>query len=141
MDIEQLVEHWTVLHEEQGLVAGKHGATRLAFTCLLKFYTRHGRFPQGRSELADEAGPSPPSRSGCPVPAWFVQAAQIVLGRYAGDAAALWSDHRTAVELRRRLEAFPGIGQKKAAMAVEILARDLGKPPGPPPRGRARPAG
>lgn len=28
--------------------------------------------------------------------------------------------------LRRRLEEFPGIGQKKAAMAVEILVRDLG---------------
>jgi hypothetical protein len=26
------------------------------------------------------------------------------------------------MELRRRLEKFPGIGQKKAAMAVEILA-------------------
>jgi hypothetical protein len=32
------------------------------------------------------------------------------------------------VELRRPLEAFPGIRQKKTAMAVEILARDLGQP-------------
>lgn len=47
---------------------------------------------------------------------------------YAGDVANLWRDEPTAVELRRRLEAFPGIGQKKAAMAVEILARDLHKP-------------
>ena len=53
------------------------------------------------------------------VPAWLVQAAQIVLGHYGGDAAALWSDNPTAIDLRRRLEAFPGIGQKKAAMAVE----------------------
>jgi uncharacterized HhH-GPD family protein len=62
------------------------------------------------------------------VPAWLVEAAQIVLTRYGGDAAALWSDCPTAIELRRRLEEFPGIGQKKAAMAAEILARDLGKP-------------
>jgi uncharacterized HhH-GPD family protein len=62
------------------------------------------------------------------VPVWLVQAAQIVLSQYGGDAAQLWEDEPTAVELRRRLEAFPGIGQKKAAMAVEILARDLGKP-------------
>jgi uncharacterized HhH-GPD family protein len=62
------------------------------------------------------------------VPAWLVEAAQIVLSRYGGDAGALWSDDPTAIELRQRLEAFPGIGQKKAAMAVEILARDLGKP-------------
>jgi len=62
------------------------------------------------------------------VPDWLVQAAHIVLDRYGGDAGRLWSDAPTAVELRRRLEAFPGIGQKKAAMAVEILARDLGQP-------------
>lgn len=62
------------------------------------------------------------------VPEWLVQAAHIVLDRYGGDAEQLWSDRPTAMELRRRLETFPGIGQKKAAMAVEILARDLGKP-------------
>jgi uncharacterized HhH-GPD family protein len=62
------------------------------------------------------------------VPEWLVRAAHIVLDRYGGDAGRLWSDAPTAAELRRRLEAFPGIGQKKAAMAVEILARDLGKP-------------
>ena len=62
------------------------------------------------------------------VPAWLVEAAQLVLSCYGGDAEALWSDGPTAIELRQRLEAFPGIGQKKAAMAVEILARDLGKP-------------
>jgi endonuclease III len=61
------------------------------------------------------------------VPDWLVQAAHIVLDRYGGDAGRLWSDAPTAVELRR-LEAFPGISQKKAAMAVEILARDLGQP-------------
>lgn len=62
------------------------------------------------------------------VPAWIVRAAEIVIENYAGDASALWSDQPTATELRRRLERFPGIGQKKAAMAVEILARDLGVP-------------
>lgn len=62
------------------------------------------------------------------VPAWLVEAAQIVLIRYDGDAAKLWSDIPAAIELRRRLEAFPGIGQKKAAMAVEILARDFAIP-------------
>ena len=62
------------------------------------------------------------------VPAWLVQAAQIILDHYHGDAARLWSDTPTATALRQRLETFPGIGQKKAAMAVEILARDLGVP-------------
>jgi endonuclease III len=38
----------------------------------------------------------------------------------------MWNDHPTAEELRRRLERFQGIGQKKAAMAVEILERQRG---------------
>ena len=62
------------------------------------------------------------------MPDWLVQAARIVVDQFGGDAARLWSDEPTATELRRRLEGFPGIGQKKAAMAVEILARDLGQP-------------
>lgn len=62
------------------------------------------------------------------VSGWLVQAARIILDEYDGDAAALWSDTPTAAELRGRLEHFPGIAQKKAAMAVEILARDLGVP-------------
>jgi hypothetical protein len=49
-----LVEHWTVLDDEKALIAGKRGPTRLGFALLLKFYTRHGRFPAGRSEFPDE---------------------------------------------------------------------------------------
>jgi uncharacterized HhH-GPD family protein len=60
------------------------------------------------------------------VAAWIVEAAQIVGDRYQGDAGAIWSDKPTAAQLRGRLEALPGIGQKKAAMAVEILERSLG---------------
>ncbi|MEU9889824.1 DUF4158 domain-containing protein [Sphaerisporangium sp. NPDC051011] len=37
------------------LIAGKRGATRLAFVILLKFYTRYGRFPRRRGELPEAA--------------------------------------------------------------------------------------
>lgn len=57
---------------------------------------------------------------------WVSTAGSIVTDRYGGDAARLWGDHPPAAALRERLEAFPGIGQKKAAMAVEMLERDLG---------------
>ncbi|HSK55969.1 MAG TPA: hypothetical protein VK908_11990 [Jiangellales bacterium] len=60
------------------------------------------------------------------VPEWVVEAARIVVEQYAGDASRIWADQPSAAVLRRRLDAFPGIGQKKAAMAVEILERDLG---------------
>ena len=55
MDVDELVEHWTLLDDERELLAGKRDATRLGFALLLKFYTRHGRFPRGRAELPDEA--------------------------------------------------------------------------------------
>ncbi|EKX65311.1 DUF4158 domain-containing protein [Streptomyces ipomoeae] len=55
LDLDDLVEHWTLLKDEQGLVSGKRGATRLGFAVLLKFYTQHGRFPRGRFELPGEA--------------------------------------------------------------------------------------
>lgn len=56
---------------------------------------------------------------------WVVDAAGIVVDVYGGDASKIWSDTPTAGTLRARFDAFPGIAQKKAAMAVEILERDL----------------
>jgi uncharacterized HhH-GPD family protein len=56
---------------------------------------------------------------------WIVDAARRVLDLYAGDAAAIWSNEPTATALQSRFDAFLGIGQKKAAMAVEILAREF----------------
>ena len=55
-------------------------------------------------------------------------AAQRVIAEYNGDAGSIWRDEPTADELQRRFDAFTGIGQKKAAMAVEILERDLNVP-------------
>ncbi|MGH3289323.1 MAG: DUF4158 domain-containing protein [Streptosporangiaceae bacterium] len=54
LSLDELVEHWTVLDDEKTLIAVKRGPTRLGFALLLKFYTRHGRFPAGRSEFPDE---------------------------------------------------------------------------------------
>ena len=62
------------------------------------------------------------------MPGWIVRAAQRVVDHYDGDASAIWSDRPTADELQKRFDDFVGIGQKKAAMAVEILERDLGVP-------------
>jgi hypothetical protein len=55
LDLDELVEHWTLLDDERELIAGKRGPTRLGFALLLKFYTRAGRFPRGRGELPGEA--------------------------------------------------------------------------------------
>ncbi|MFG1687645.1 DUF4158 domain-containing protein [Nonomuraea sp. NPDC049269] len=52
--MDELIEHWTVLSDEVGLVSAKQEGTRLAFTLLLKYFTRHGRFPRGRAAFPDE---------------------------------------------------------------------------------------
>nr|WP_255357040.1 DUF4158 domain-containing protein [Pseudonocardia sp. EC080625-04] len=54
LELDELVEHFTLLADEQALLRNKFGATRLGFALLLKFFVRAGRFPSGRSELADE---------------------------------------------------------------------------------------
>jgi uncharacterized HhH-GPD family protein len=54
-----------------------------------------------------------------------VAAAARVISRYRGDASLIWSGEPSAGELRERFELFEGIGQKKSAMAVEILEREL----------------
>jgi uncharacterized HhH-GPD family protein len=59
-------------------------------------------------------------------PRFVVAVAQRVLDEYGGDASAIWSDQPTAAVLQERLREFTGISQKKAAMAVELLERDLG---------------
>lgn len=59
--------------------------------------------------------------------AHYVYASARRLAReYEGDATGLWSDCPTARELQQRLLSFDGVGQKKAAMATEILARHFG---------------
>jgi Domain of unknown function (DUF4158) len=54
VDVDELIEFWTLLGEDRPLLAGKRGATALGFAVLLKHYTRHGRFLRGRSEVQDE---------------------------------------------------------------------------------------
>lgn len=55
---------------------------------------------------------------------WILAAATLVIERYRGDAGRIWDEPVSAAALRRRFEAFRGVGQKKAAMAVEILRSD-----------------
>lgn len=62
------------------------------------------------------------------MPRWLVLAARRVVDEYGGDAGAIWEGNPAADDLQHRLDSFVGIGQKKAAMAVEILERDLRVP-------------
>jgi hypothetical protein len=54
VELDELVERWTLLDGEWEMVAGKRGTTRLVFALMLKFYSRHGRFPDGGGDLPGE---------------------------------------------------------------------------------------
>jgi len=54
VDVDELIEFWTLLDEDRELLAGRRGATALGFAVLLKHYSRHGRFPRARSEVSDD---------------------------------------------------------------------------------------
>jgi len=72
--------------------------------------------------------PTPLHRYVETVPRWVAAAAHKVATEFGGDAGRIWSDRPTARQLIDRLLTFDGIGLKKAAMAVEMLERDLGVP-------------
>jgi uncharacterized HhH-GPD family protein len=48
-----------------------------------------------------------------------------VVNRYQGKAENIWNDSPKAGDLQARLDAFEGVGQKKASMATRILGMDM----------------
>jgi len=58
VDVDELIEFWTLLEIDREQLIGKRGATALGFALLLKHYSRHGRFPRGHSDLHDRASHS-----------------------------------------------------------------------------------
>lgn len=60
------------------------------------------------------------------LPGWIAAAARRLMAEYGGSAGAIWSPGSHVLEVMERLRAFDGIGEKKAAMAVEILRRHFG---------------
>ncbi len=62
------------------------------------------------------------------LPRWISLVAGRLLDGWGGDAGRIWAPGTHVLEVIERLSAFPGIGRKKAAMAVEILVRHFGVP-------------
>jgi Domain of unknown function (DUF4158) len=55
LELDELVEHFTLAPGELGLLRNKTGATRLGFGVVLKFVQWRGRFPAGCGELPENA--------------------------------------------------------------------------------------
>jgi hypothetical protein len=50
-DIEDLIEHFTLVEDDLKILANKTGATRLGCALLLKCFQLEGRFPNARHEI------------------------------------------------------------------------------------------
>lgn len=115
-----------------GVIVDYQMPAERAWTLPFKLKQRLGgwgaRYVAAHPDEVDAAFKQPPKLHRFPTqtPRFVVAGAQGVLDDYEGDASAIWLDEPTAAELQQRLRAFMGISQKKAAMAVEILERDLG---------------
>ena len=56
---------------------------------------------------------------------------RLLVERYDGDAAALWTDAKDGAELLRRIGELPGFGQQKAQIFIALLGKRFGvQPPG-----------
>ncbi len=72
-DIEELVEHFTLLPQDMDLLANKTGPTRFGFAVLLKYFQYEARFPAAKQDvpkalityLANQLNLSPELYLGC----------------------------------------------------------------------------
>ncbi|MCV7315057.1 Fe-S cluster assembly protein HesB [Mycolicibacillus parakoreensis] len=57
--------------------------------------------------------------------------AQLIVDRYDGDAAGVWTvEDPDGAEVLRRLKALPGFGEQKARIFLALLGKQLGVTPG-----------
>ncbi len=56
---------------------------------------------------------------------------QLLVDRYDGEAANVWTTATSGDELYRQVKALPGFGEQKARIFIALLAKQLGvRPPG-----------
>jgi hypothetical protein len=54
-DLDDLIASWTLVEADHELLAGKHGATKLSFAAMLKFFELDARFPRHPGEVPPAA--------------------------------------------------------------------------------------
>jgi hypothetical protein len=55
-DIDELIEHWTLLPREMSLLSHKTAANRLGFAVMLKFFQQSAQFPNSGSSVKRDKG-------------------------------------------------------------------------------------
>lgn len=57
-----------------------------------------------------------------------IEAARKIIRDYNGKVENIWADNPTCSQLQKRLEEFKGVGQKKAAMATDVVVKRFNMP-------------
>lgn len=50
-EVDELIEHWTLLPDEEALLGNKTGCNQLGFAVLLKFFQLETRFPKDKNDV------------------------------------------------------------------------------------------
>ena len=106
LDEDELIEHWTLVGDEVGLLAGRTGPVKLGLALWLKFFLAEGRLPSGRSELPDEAV------------AWVARQVKVP----ASDIGLFDWESRTAERLHSVIRKFTGFREFTVADAEKLTA-------------------
>jgi hypothetical protein len=106
LDEDELIEHWTLVGDEPGLLTGRTGPVKLGLALWLKFYLAEGRLPSGRSELPDEAV------------AWVARQVKVP----ASDIGLFDWEGRTAERLHSVIRKFTGFREFTVADAEKLTA-------------------
>lgn len=130
LELGDLVEHWTLIGDERGLVAAKNSDTQLGFALLLKFYGRFGRFPRGRSDLHDDAVEFVSRQIGVgPGSLGFYEWSGRTIKRHRAEIRAHFGFRECTVadadELARWLAAGPAQEERRYELARDMLLAEL----------------
>ncbi|MDQ3677996.1 MAG: Tn3 family transposase [Actinomycetota bacterium] len=106
LGLDDVVDHFTLVGDELGLLRNKSGATRLGFAVLLKFLLWHGRFPRALRELPDDAV------------AHLARQVRVP----AGELAAFDLASRTAKRHRTEIRAYTGFRECSVTDADALTA-------------------
>jgi TnpA family transposase len=109
---DELIDVWTLVDADWRLVANKHGATRLGFALLLKFFESEARFPEDLDELPAAA---------VAYVAEQVKVPAVKLGEYGwSDRAATY--HRTQI---REAFGFRALTRDDETALADWLASEI----------------
>lgn len=112
----------------QGIPAERAWAAPYLLSCRLGHFDLRRLATERDAVAAAVAAPPALHRFIHTVPAWISSAADRLMRDFGGSAAAIWEPGTPLLEVHRRLLDFDGIGEKKAAMATELLRRYYGVP-------------